>query len=164
MTIQRSFVLAAICICSIAALAVALTAQHAFGVKPCAWCVLQRGIFMLLAAVAFLGWLVRNRPLACRATSGLVAALSLTGIAAAWYQHDVASQHASCAIGFADRAISALNLEEAVPAVFMVTANCAEAAAYSLLGLGYEIWSGLLYLLFAAGAIAAMKKPLPHLA
>ncbi len=36
----------------------------------------------------------------------------------------------------------------------MVTANCAEASAYRLLGLPYEVWSALL---FAAIALASLK-------
>jgi disulfide bond formation protein DsbB len=36
-------------------------------------------------------------------------------------------------------------LEELWPAVFMITANCGEAATYLPLGLPYEVWSGLLF-------------------
>ena len=51
--------LVGIAVVSFAAVAVALAAQHAFGVKPCPWCVMQRGIFSLIADVALLGWLLR---------------------------------------------------------------------------------------------------------
>ncbi|MGA0585155.1 MAG: disulfide bond formation protein B, partial [Castellaniella sp.] len=43
----------------LAAVGVALISQHAFGMKPCAWCVLQRLILLAIAAVcglAGMGW------------------------------------------------------------------------------------------------------------
>ncbi|MDP1194581.1 disulfide bond formation protein B, partial [Klebsiella pneumoniae] len=78
--------------------------------------------------------------------AALVAVLLLcaAGLTAAVFQHEVASQTASCAMGLADKIVTALNLEDLWPAVFMITANCAEAAAYRFIGLPYEVWSGLL--------------------
>ena len=69
---------------------------------------------------------------------------------AAVFQHEVASQSASCAMGLADRTLTALGLEELWPSMFMVTANCADAAAYRLIGLPYEVCSGLLFAVLAA--------------
>ena len=90
----------------------------------------------------------------------LVAVLLLcaAGLTAAVFQHEVASQTASCAMGLADKIVTALNLEDLWPAVFMITANCAEAAAYRFIGLPYEVWSGLLYILTAATALLALSK------
>ncbi len=151
-------VLALVCLASFLSVGAALVAQHVFGVKPCPWCVMQRGIFLLLGAVAGLGWLLRGaRPLRSGALA-LVLLLALAGLASAYYQHDVASKLASCDMTLADRIITALNLEELWPPVFMVTASCAEAAAYRLLGLPYEIWSALLYLLIALASLAALRS------
>ena len=61
-----------------------------------------------------------------------------------------ASQSASCAMGLAEKILTALNLEELWPPVFMATANCADAAAARLIGLPYEVWSGLLFAGLAA--------------
>ena len=135
---------------SFAGVAIALVAQHQFGVKPCPWCVLQRGIFLLIGAFALLGWLFQGRR-ALRQTA-VVATLLLcaAGVTAAVFQHEVASQSATCAMGLAERILNALGLEELWPAVFMATANCADAAAARLLGLPYEIWSGLLFAGLAA--------------
>lgn len=151
-------VLAFACLASFAALGAALVAQHQFGVRPCPWCVMQRGIFLLIGVVAGLGWLLKAaRPLRALALS-LVVLLALAGLAAAYYQWDVASKLASCDMTFADRVLSALDLETRWPDVFMVTASCSEAAAYRLLGLPYEIWSGLLYLVSAVAALSALGK------
>lgn len=131
---------------SFAAVGVALVAQHQFGVKPCPWCVLQRGIFLLIGAFALLGWLVQGRRALRQGALLLVLLLSAAGLTAAVFQHEVASQTASCAMGMADKIVSTLGLEELWPDVFMITANCAEAAAYRFLFLPYEVWSGLLFL------------------
>jgi disulfide bond formation protein DsbB len=148
--------LAGIALASFAAVGAALVAQHAFGIKPCPWCVMQRGIFLLIGALALLGWVLRGLPR--KGALLLVAALAAAGIAAALWQNQVAAKSASCAMTLADRINGALGLEERLPYVFMVTANCAEAAAYRLLGLPYEVWSGLLYAAIAAAAVSALRR------
>ena len=135
---------------SFAAVGVALVAQHQFGVKPCPWCVLQRGIFLLIGTFALLGWLVQGQRLLRQGAVIVALLLCVAGVTAAVFQHEVASQTASCAMGLADRVITALGLEELWPAVFMVTANCADAAAARFIGLPYEVWSGLLFAGLAA--------------
>lgn len=145
--------LASIALASLAAVAFALVAQHGFGVKPCPWCVLQRGIFLIIAAAAALGWLSK----AHKPSLWLIAAIAVAGIAAAVFQHEVAANMESCAMTFADRTITALNLEERLPYVFMVTASCAQAAAYRLLGLPYEVWSGLVFAVMAVASVVALR-------
>ena len=137
--------LAGMAVASFAAVGVALVAQHQFGVKPCPWCVLQRGLFLLIGAFSLLGWLLRAQHSLRQAALVAVLMLCAAGLTAAVFQHEVASQSATCAMGLADKIVTALNLEELWPAVFMITANCAEAAAYRFIGLPYEIWSGLLF-------------------
>ncbi|XHS77762.1 disulfide bond formation protein B [Burkholderiaceae bacterium UC74_6] len=147
--------LAGIAVASFASVAIALIAQHQFGVKPCPWCVMQRGIFLLIGALALIGLLLRG--VARRGALLLVAALAIAGVASAYYQHEVASLSFSCAQTLADRVINALGLEELWPYGFMVTGSCADAASYRLLGLPYEVWSGLLYLLTLGAAFVAFK-------
>jgi len=150
--------LAGICLASVAALAFVLISQHFFGVKPCPWCVLQRGIFLLVALISGLGWLLRQEKPLRDAALLLVIGLVLAGIAAAVYQHEVASQMATCNLTFADRVLSALHLETALPFMFMVTASCSDAAQYQLLGQGYEVWAGLLLALFGIAAAIGFSK------
>ena len=145
--------LASIALASLAAVAFALVAQHGFGVKPCPWCVLQRGIFLIIAAVAGLGWLSKTY----KPALWLTAVIAIAGIAAAVFQHEVAANMESCAMTFADRTITALNLEERLPYVFMVTASCAQATAYRLLGLPYEVWSGLVFAVMAVASVVALR-------
>lgn len=146
-------VLAGMAALSFAAVGVAWVAQHQFGVKPCPWCVLQRAIFLLIGGFGLLGWLVSGQRLLRQGAIVSTLLLCAAGVTAAVFQHEVASQSASCAMGLADRIITALGLEELWPSVFMVTANCADAAAYRLIGLPYEVWSGLLFAGLAAAGL-----------
>lgn len=150
--------LAGMAVASFAAVGVALIAQHQFGVKPCPWCVLQRGIFLLIGAFSLLGWLVQAKRSLRQAALVIVLLLCAAGVTAAVFQHEVAAQTASCAMGLADQIVTALGLEELWPSVFMITANCSEAAAYRFVGLPYEIWSGLLFAAMGALGIAVMGK------
>ena len=150
--------LAGMAVMSFAAVGVALVAQHQFGVKPCPWCVLQRGVFLLIGAFSLLGWLVQARRPLRQAALVLVLLLCAAGLTAAVFQHEVASQTASCAMGLADRIVTALNLEELWPSVFMITANCSDAAAYRLIGLPYEVWSGLLFAALGALGLLTLNK------
>lgn len=149
-------------------LGVALVAQHRFDVRPCPWCVLQRGIVLLLALFALAGgglaWVLKHRGhlyrahLAARLAAIPVLLLAMSGLLAATYQHEVAALSESCAMTVADRILTALELESRWPAVFMVTANCQDAGRYTLVGLPYEIWSGLLFALaLAAGLVALLR-------
>ena len=91
--------LAGMAVASFAAVGVALIAQHQFGVKPCPWCVLQRAIFLLIGAFSLVGWLVQAKRSLRQAALVAVLVLCAAGLTAAVFQHEVASQSASCAMG-----------------------------------------------------------------
>jgi protein dithiol:quinone oxidoreductase len=150
--------LAGMALASFAGLGIALVAQHQFGVKPCPWCVLQRGIFLLIGVLSLIGWAVHVKRALRQVVLVAVLVLCAAGLTAAVFQHEVASQTATCAMGLADNIVTALNLEELWPSVFMITANCAEAAAYRLLGLPYEVWSGLLFAGLGALCLVVLTK------
>ena len=150
--------LAVMGLASFAAVGIALVAQHQFGVKPCPWCVLQRGVFLLIGVFSLLGWLVQGRRPLRQAALVAVLLLCAAGLTAAVFQHEVASQSATCAMGLADRVVTVLGLEELWPSVFMITANCAEAAAYRFVGLPYEVWSGLLFAGIGALGLVVLNK------
>lgn len=150
--------LAGMAVASFAAVGIALVAQHQFGVKPCPWCVLQRGIFLLIGTFALLGGLVQAKRSLRQASLVAVLLLCAAGLTAAVFQHEVASQSATCAMGLADKIVTALGLEELWPSVFMITANCADAAGYRLIGLPYEVWSGLLFAGIGALGLVVLGK------
>ena len=147
-----------ICLFSLAAVGAALVGQHMLGAKPCPWCVLQRLVFLLIALVAGVGWLFRKQRAGRMLAFGLLFVLSLCGAASAYYQLEVASQMASCAMTFADRVLTFFRLESLVPSLFMVTASCSDAANYRFLGLPYEIWSGALFLAALPLSLMGLRK------
>ncbi|MCE4555331.1 disulfide bond formation protein B [Pelomonas cellulosilytica] len=150
--------LAGMAIACFAAVGAALVAQHQFGVKPCPWCVLQRAVFLLIGALTLVGWVVQRQRSLRQGVVVLVLVLCAAGLTAAVFQHEVAAQTASCAMGLADKIVTALGLEDLWPSVFMITANCSEAAAYTLLGLPYEVWSGLLFAALGALGLVVLTK------
>ena len=146
----------AMVVVGVGAVAAALVSQHRFGMEPCPWCVLQRVIFLAIALAGVIG-------LAWRATAGrlvasvLALALAASGIAAALWQHFVAAKSVSCNLTLADRIVSGIGLDTALPDVFSPRANCADAAV-DLFGLPYEFWSLGLFVLLALAAAAALRR------
>ena len=152
---QRAFVL--VLLGALCAVAAALVSQHVFGMEPCPWCVLQRLLFVLLAACALLG-LVWPTVAGARtaALSGIVCAG--LGAAAALWQHWVAAASASCKLTLADRVISGLQLDALMPALFAATASCADAQV-RLLGVPYEYWSLALFGALGIVLVMVLLKP-----
>ncbi len=148
--------LAFITLASLAAVGLALVSQHVFDMQPCAWCVFQRVIYLLIAAVGILGLLSRKTVGRQKVFSAVIAILSVGGIAAALYQHNVASQSLSCAQTLADQFMTKSGLESALPAVFGIYAGCADAVV-EVLGIKYEIWSLILFAVLGLAALAAMR-------
>ncbi|HOW49286.1 MAG: disulfide bond formation protein B [Rubrivivax sp.] len=145
--------LAAIALAAAASVALALVSQHLWDMQPCAWCVLQRLVFVLIALLALLGVVVRVA-LVRRAASALVALLSLAGVGAALWQNQVAAKSDSCNLTLADRIVSGAQLDARLPEIFQPRASCADAAV-QLLGVPYELWSLALYLLVLFASLAA---------
>ncbi len=141
----------------IVAVALALVSQHRFNMQPCPWCVLQRVIFLAIAAACVVG-LVWRSALGRRIGAGLGVALALCGVAAALWQHFVAASAASCDLTLADRIISGLKLDEWQPDVFMPMASCADAKV-NLLGVPYEFWSLALFIVLAVTALRVVARP-----
>jgi disulfide bond formation protein DsbB len=146
--------LLAIAVACIGAVAAALVSQHVFDMQPCPWCILQRVIYLAIAALCLVGALWSST-LARRGIGALALLLALAGAASALYQDLVASKSTSCNLTFADKVISALGLDGAFPPLLQVTANCSDAAV-TMLGVQYAYWSLALYLVIAAASIRVM--------
>lgn len=137
LTPNRAF--GALALVSFGAVAVALVSQHRYGMEPCAWCVLQRLLFVLVGIAALVG-------LAWRSTAGTRAAalagivVADAGIAAAAWMWAVASKSESCNLTMADRVMNATGLPAWLPEVFEARASCADASV-PLLGVDYAVWA-----------------------
>jgi disulfide bond formation protein DsbB len=145
---------AAIALACVAAVGAALFTQHVLGMQPCPWCILQRLIFVAIALVALPAVFVRplRKPLAV-----LLMLLAACGVAAALWQHFVASSSTSCNLTLADRIVSGSGLDALWPDVFAPWASCADAAV-RLLGLPYEMWSLSLYVLVIGALVATWRR------
>jgi len=91
-----------------------------------------------------------------KAFAAVVLVFAGLGVASAVYQHVIAAKQFSCNLTLADKIITALGLETLMPALFQVTASCAEAAV-SMLGVPFEYWSLALFALLAAAALFVLK-------
>jgi len=146
--------LGAIAVLCIVAVAVALISQHAFGLQPCPWCVLQRAIFLVIVLACCIGLAWRSGT--GRALSATLALLlAVAGATAAIYQHFWAAASPSCNLTLADKILNGTGLTTLAPDVFAPRATCADAAV-SLLGIPYDFWSLALFAIVALLAISAL--------
>jgi len=139
-----------------AALGIALVSQHVYDMMPCAWCVLQRLIYLVIGVLALCGAL--GGATLSRGVSALAALLSAAGIAAAWFQYSVASHMLSCDQTFADRFMVSTGLDGAVPWLFGIFATCMDAMV-QVLGVEYALWSLALFAVLLLMALAAFVRP-----
>ncbi|WP_374673835.1 disulfide bond formation protein B [Ideonella sp.] len=136
--------------------ALALLSQYRFDMPPCPWCTLQRLIFLVIGALAVLALALRPAG-ARRALAAVGLLLSLSGVAAALWQHFVAAASDSCALTFADRLMQGLGLYDLAPSVFVPMASCADAAV-DLLGIPYAFWSLALFVVVGAACARAVQR------
>jgi protein dithiol:quinone oxidoreductase len=149
---QRGALLALSLLC-FALVGAALVSQHVFDMLPCPWCILQRIIFLVIGLLLLAGAFLPGR--AVFVVGGV--AFALAGIVTALYQHFVAAKSSSCNLTLADKIISGLGLDKALPAVFEVKASCADAAV-DMLHVPYEFWSLGFFVIVAVAATYALSR------
>ena len=155
---RASIALAVVLAGSLGAVATALVSQYAFDMQPCAWCVMQRLIFLLIAAVSALAFCL-TRPWMRAALGGIIIVLAGSGVASAIYQHVVAADTTSCRLSLAERIVGgALHLDQLLPSVFEPRVSCS-AGATTMLGIPYEFWSLAAFVLLALASAIALR---PH--
>jgi len=145
MTSRSERLLRLIALFCFGAVGLALVSQHVFDMPPCAWCVMQRLIYLVIGVIALVGGFGGGRALT-RLCGAFTALLSLSGIAAAWYQYSVAANMLSCDQTFADRFMTGIGLESAVPWLFGIYATCMDAKV-PVLGIEYALWSLALFVI-----------------
>lgn len=145
----------------LAAVGFALLSQHLLDMQPCAWCVFQRFIFLVIAGVCLLANLLRHgfvqRFLAFTSFS-----LSIGGVLSAWYQYSVAANMFSCDMTFADQFMAKwTGLDGLVPWLFGIYASCMDAKV-NLFGIEYALWSLGLFVVLAFLSLVALFKREPR--
>ncbi len=146
-----------IALLAFAGVGIALLSQHVFSIPPCAWCVLQRLIFIVLGLCSLVAGVLRQLGHSGSATlfSLLGLATSVGGMLAAWYQASVAQHLFSCDQTFADRFITQSGLESSLPWLFGIYASCMDARQ-DLLGIEYAYWSLGLFVLLGLGLLLTL--------
>ncbi len=134
-------------ILALGAVVIAVGLQFYANMQPCAWCTLQRLIYLLVAALSLVAWLMADSPAPARLVGAVGLAAAVGGIAAALWQQFVAAGELSCNLTFADKVISSLALDSMMPWLFQARALCDEANL-PLFGVPFAIWS--------AGVFAAL--------
>ncbi|SRR5690554_6342955 len=155
MTPARTRLLHLIALFCLGAVGLALVSQHMFDMRPCAWCVFQRLLFLVIAAVCWLGVLMaRVSGFASRLAACVAAAVAAGGVVAGWYQYSVAAQMFSCDRTFADRFMVDSGLDAGLPWLFGIFASCMDAQV-ELLGLDYVFWAMAAFAVVVVLALAA---------
>ena len=139
-------VLVGVAILAFGALCAGLVAQYQFDMQPCAWCVLQRLIYIVIGVLALLAAALPG--LLRRLFTGLALLGALWGVGTALYQQLHAVNEQSCDLSMAERFIAWLGLDQLLPQLFVAYASCADAAV-SVLGIPFAVWSCLLYAILA---------------
>lgn len=155
MTSPMNRLLYLIAVFAFGAVGLALISQYVFDMPPCAWCVMQRLIYLIIGIFALIG--ASGGRVLARLGAALVAVFSLCGVAAAWYQFSVAAKMLSCDQTFADRFMNATGLESAVPWLFGIYASCIDAVV-PILGIEYAIWSLALFAILFFMALPIIFK------
>ena len=146
-------IIAVIGVTSLLAVLIALTSQYLFDMAPCAWCVFQRLIYLTITTVCLLSVLLKPARLGSSLVLAAILSLCAAGVAAAWYQAQVASNSFSCVQSAADQIMTKSGLESAMPWLFGIYASCMDARV-KVFGLEYAYWSLILFSLL--GLVAAL--------
>ena len=119
--------------------------------RPCAWCVFQRLLLIVVLAFSIFGYLVASLKLRFLSQLfGLLSALTaIGGVLSAWYQYNVAAKLFSCDMTFADRFMTQSGLESALPWLFGIYSTCMDATVH-VFGLEYALWALLLFVIIGA--------------
>ncbi len=146
-----------ISILSIGSVAFALISQYVFDMQPCAWCVFQRLLYLLIGAVAIL--LTLGQPSRLRLSIGAagIIATAIAGVASAVYQEKVAANTFSCAQTVADQLMTKSGLDAAFPWLFGIYASCMEARI-KLMGIEYAWWSMVMFSILGVLGIITLVK------
>ena len=146
-----------ISIFSFGSVAVALISQYVFDMQPCAWCVFQRLLYLIIGGVALAVMLTKPGRTGLFLGAASIAAIAVSGVTAAIYQEKVAANTFSCAQTLADQIMTKSGLDSTLPWLFGIYASCMEARV-KLLGIEYAWWSMAMFFLLGVLAIITMLK------
>ena len=131
-------------------LASAIYLQRAKGLEPCPLCVFQRLIFMGLAGLFFIGWLLPHWPKVIKGHNVFVILFALAGLVVAlrqvWLIQFVTTAIPSCGADFYYM-LKHLSFGEFLTEVMQGQGDCSKENWF-FLGIGLPAWSALAFLFF----------------
>jgi disulfide bond formation protein DsbB len=156
--VQRELnLLRLISVLSLSSVAIALVSQYVFDMQPCAWCVFQRLLYLIIGFFALGLSIAQPARVRTALGSASIAAIAITGVTAAWYQEKVAANTFSGAQTLADQIMTKSGLDSAAPWLFGIYASCMDARI-KLLGIEYAWWSLAMFTLIGMIALVVLKR------
>ncbi len=135
-----------------------LIAQYFFEMKPCAWCILQRLIYIVIGCITLINLLFfKRKKTKLNFSALLIVILGSFGISSAWLQYNNSSESMTCDMTFAEKIIDITGLDIRIPWLFGIQALCTNSEFY-LFGIEYPIWSLILFGLIIVLAILDFLK------
>ncbi len=145
---RSSFFLAAFT--CFALLAAAHILERVYYLEPCPLCILQRGVFWIMAFLFLLGAIHHPKNKGRFIYAGLTLLLGLLGALLAmrqiWLQHLPSAEVPACTAGF-DRLLAIKPLFEVLQVVLTASGECAKND-FSILSLSIPSWTLLTYISF----------------
>lgn len=139
-----------IAIFSFIVVGIAIVMQHFYNYQPCAWCVLQRFIFLIIGIISFIGFVFKVNVF----TPIITFIIACIGQVVAGYQFFIASKSFDCNLSIAEKFITQLSLDKLLPGMFEIRALCADASL-PLWGINFEIWSFTAFFLLSLFSMPA---------
>ncbi len=145
-------------------LAFALYAQYVLMMDPCPLCILQRVVFIALGVLFLIGGIQAPRGGGRKAYAALIVLVALVGTAIAirhlWIQSLPADQVPSCGAPLGYLLETRAGNGGLIGVLLKVLSGSGECAKVQpILGLSMPAWSLLWYVLLAALAIVATRRP-----
>ena len=153
-------ILRLISILSFSSVAFALISQYVYDMQPCAWCVFQRLLYLIIGITALILTLGQPKRIRLSVGGAAIIATAISGVMSAFYQEKVAANTFSCAQTIADQLMTKSGLDEAVPWLFGIYASCMEARV-TLMGIEYAWWSMAMFSILGVLGIIALIKIRP---
>jgi protein dithiol:quinone oxidoreductase len=151
---SRVFFAAIFAICAGLVAFAALYLQEELGLEPCPMCILQRYVFVAIAAVALVAAIHGPRNLALKVYGGIVVLFAVVGsgiaIRHSYLQHFPPATE-SCGADL-DFIVNTFPLSQALPKIFAGSGSCSKVD-WTLVGLSIPEWALVWYVVFAGVVI-----------
>ena len=149
LTASARWIFAAVGVCCVALLGFAYYLQYGPGHQPCPLCILQRYLYMTIAAISLSAAVYGPKRLGAMITAGLLGLFSATGAALAIWQVTKGDTMTTCNTDVVGQIVYALPMRAWWPEFLAAYGGCADQYP-PILGVSIALWS----LIWFAGFLA----------